>query len=261
MVYIALAKNKFLNQCAYKVDCLFGIINIVMQILIFWSIYKVLYAGSESVQGISFSMLTTNFVLMFGLNRAFCFNDQFVNRKVRDGSIANELLRPISFLGRMFAESLGDVMYSLVFQFFPVLVVATLVVGIEPPKNPAAFFLFIISVIIGFLILWSLSTLVQMSSFWIVNVWSLSTIKNVVVNVLSGALFPLWFFPEKLKFLIDYTPFSLVYFEPAKIYFGQTQIAQCPFVFVKQLIWLVVLFVLSKCMWESGKKKIVLQGG
>lgn len=261
MVYFEFAKKSFANQLAYRVNCLVGILNTCLQIVIFWSIYKVLYGSNIEVSGITFSMLTTNFVLTLGLSNAFEINDMFVQRKVRDGSIANELLRPVNFKGRMLAETLGDVGFSLIFQFMPVLMIAIFTVGIEMPATVISLILFLVSIVLGFFVLWNISVIVQMFAFWIFNVWSVSTIKNVFVNVLSGALFPLWFMPQQFKLLIEITPFSSVYFSPVQIYFGRVSPSQICTIVLKQIFWIVLLYGIGEIMWRCGKRKIVLQGG
>lgn len=69
--YIAYAKKCFLGRSAYRFDHLMGILSTCMQFFIFCEIYKVLYGGSSEIDGITMSMVTTNFVLAMGLVRYF----------------------------------------------------------------------------------------------------------------------------------------------------------------------------------------------
>ena len=48
------------------------------------------------MDGITMSMVTTNFVLSLGLGAIFSPDDYFLPNKIWDGSISTELLRPIS---------------------------------------------------------------------------------------------------------------------------------------------------------------------
>ena len=72
------------------------------------------------------------------------------------------------------------------------MLIVGLFVRLVPPMSITAIPPFCVSIVLGFAVLWAISTIVQMTAFWIVNVWSIATIKNVVVNVLSGAFLPLW---------------------------------------------------------------------
>jgi ABC-2 type transport system permease protein len=206
-------------------------------------------------------MVATNFVLAQGLGNALVFNDFAVQRKLSDGSIAMDMLRPISFRLSLLANNLGNILFTLLTRFAPTVVIACLFVGIVPPVSISAIFLFCISIALGFAVLWAISTVVQMSAFWIINVWSVSTIKNVVVNVFSGAFLPLWFLPKGFTGIVRYTPFDCIYFIPIRIYLGQTAGAEVFYSWTKQLVWFIALYTLATFLWHRGRTKVFVQGG
>ena len=105
--YLAFAKKSFLARSAYRFNHFMGILNTCLQIFIFWEIYRALYAGRNEVEGITLSMVATNFILSMGLKAVFYVDDYFLPYKVMDGSIANEFLRPVSFRGRILFETWG----------------------------------------------------------------------------------------------------------------------------------------------------------
>lgn len=53
-------------------------------------------------------MVTTNFIISLGLTNAFSKNEMFLQDKIKQGTIANELLKPVNFKFRMLFEDLGD---------------------------------------------------------------------------------------------------------------------------------------------------------
>lgn len=259
--YLAFARKSFLNKSAYRFDHLMGIVNTVLKIFIFWGIYKALYGGKTSVDGITMSMVTTNFILSMGLDAVFYVNDGYLPGKIKSGSIATEMLLPISFQGRMLAENLGVALFQLIFHFVPTVVIAVLMIGIQKPAGAGMLCLFLVSALLGYGVLWAISFTVQMTSFWLINIWSLNTIKNVFINVLSGSMLPLWFMPEWMSMVLKCTPFSYVYFTPVQIYLGQLSpreiLQQC----LIQLIWIVVIYGVGHMLWIQGQKKLVVQGG
>ncbi len=258
--YLEFAKKTFLNKMVYRFDYVIGIFNTCLQIFIFWCIYKALYKTATEINGVTFSMVTTNFILSLGLSNAFYLNDFFVQGKISDGSIANEFLKPVNFKGRMMAETVGTIAFQLLFNFLPALMIAVFVVGIQPPVNLFGLFYFLISAFLGFLVLWCISFIVQMSAFWFVYFWSISTIKNVFVNVLSGAMLPLWFMPDPIMKIIKFTPFESIYFIPVKLYLGDVDSNEF-FIFARQIIWILILYLIGEILWRCGQKKLVVQGG
>lgn len=259
--YWAFAKKSFLEKSAYRFNHWMGIFNTCLQIFIFWGIYKALYGGRAEVDGITLSAVTTNFILSMGLGAAFSVNDNFLSSKIRDGSISNELLRPVSFKGRMLAENIGSAAFGLLFHFVPALLLAALTIGMQAPAGAGMFVLFLASALLGFGVLWTISFAVQMAAFWLINIWSLMTIKNVCLNVLSGSMLPLWFMPEWMRGVIKFTPFSSIYFTPVQIYLGQLSLGQIVQKCAVQAVWIVLIYLLGNLLWVRGQRKLVIQGG
>ena len=259
--YFAFAEKSFLQKSAYRLDHWMGILNTLIRLVIYIEIYKALYGGREAVDGITLSMVTTNFILSLGLESFFVVNDFYLANKLYDGSIATEMLLPVTFHGRMLADNLGVALFKLLFHFVPAMVVAVIFIGIEQPAGDAAFGLFILSAMFGYGVLWSISFMFQMFSFWLINVWAIMTIKNVFINVLSGSMIPLWFMPETVRKIISFTPFEGIYFTPVQIYLGNISGGEIVAGFIKQLVWICCLMTLGFILWNKGKKKLVVQGG
>lgn len=259
--YLAFSKKSFMQKSAYRFDHFMGILNTLIRIFIFFGIYKALYGSNTEVDGITMSMVTTNFVLSMGLEAVFYVNDFYLPDKIGNGSIATELLLPISFKGRMIADNMGNAIFKLVYHFVPALIVSALTMGIEKPHSVSMLLLFIISAFLGYGVLWTISFVVQVLSFWLINVWSIVTIKNVFVNVLSGSMIPLWFMPEWMSGIVEYSPFSSIYFTPVQIYLGQLSYEKIAYKCGLQLVWIGIIYMIGNLLWAKGKKKLIVQGG
>jgi ABC-2 type transport system permease protein len=83
----------------------------------------------------------------------------------------------------------------------------------------------------------------------------------LLVNVLSGAMLPLWFMPEGVMKIIKYTPFDSIYFTPIKIFLGQMKGNEIVYNFGRQFIWIVILYLIGNALWEKGQRKLIVQGG
>jgi ABC-2 type transport system permease protein len=259
--YVEFAKKKFINNMVYKFDYVMGIIDTLILFVTFNCIYKALYGTSSEIDGITFSMVSTNFILSLGLSNAFSFDDHFLENKLRDGSIVNEFVKPVNFVLRMLAENLGDSIFKVCFNFIPTLILVICFTKLEKPAGVLEFILFMLSIILGYLILWNLNVIVQMCAFWVFNNWGIAIIKNLLVNVLSGAMLPLWFMPEGVMKIIKYTPFDSIYFTPIKIFLGQMKGNEIVYNFGRQFIWIVILYLIGNALWEKGQRKLIVQGG
>lgn len=254
-------KISFKSNTIYKVDFLFSIIGTCINIFIYCAIWKALYGNNMSVNTISYEMVTTNFILSLALSSVFATNDFAIQQKLWDGSISTDMVRPIDLRISIFARDLGEILFKLITHFTLSVIISVTFIGMLPPKNLQCLLLYIVGMILGFCVLWALSSIVQMSAFWIINVWSISTIKNVVVNVLSGIMIPIWFLPDPLKIILSYTPFESIYHIPVNIYLGRITGQEVFYAYFKQVLWFALLFILGNVMWNKGKKRIFVQGG
>lgn len=100
-----------------------------------------------------------------------------------------------------------------------------------------------------------------MMGFFIINVWSIATIKKVFINLLAGAFLPIWFFPDWLRAIVAFTPFESIYFLPVQNYLGNLSLGEIAIGFTKQIIWLIILFVIGNLLYRKGKKRLIIQGG
>lgn len=259
--YLEFAIKKFQNKMTYRLEFFMGIINTVMTIVVYLCIYKALYAGADEIDGITFSMVATNFVISLGLSNAFGFNEMFLQDKVHSGSITNEFLKPVNFVLRMLSENAGEGIFKIVFNFVPAVCFTLLYTKLCPPKSVLHLLLMLFSVVLGYLILWLISFIIQTWCFWLFSVWGIITIKNVFVNILSGALIPLWFMPPVLQKIISYTPFQSIYFTPVQIYLGNVEGVELLTSVGVQFLWIAVLGLIANAFWKKGVKKLVIQGG
>ena len=85
--------------------------------------------------------------------------------------------------------------------------------------------------------------------------------KQVIVLLLSGATIPIAFFPEPLKTVAYYLPFQSIYNAPLSILLdGHPQ--QTVLVTIRtQLLWCIIMFILTKLFWKVSLRQITVNGG
>ncbi len=259
--YVEFAKKAFQNNIAYRADYVAGVINAIVMIFVNISIWKAIYEDEQAVDGVQFKMLITYIVLSFLMQCIYGMDEYFIENKVRSGSIGLDLLKPISFSGFVFSYNAGILFFRLLMQLIPAMVVSIFLFKMYPPFSLSMAAFFLLSTILGYFVLYNLNFIVWMSSFWFYWTFSLVTIKDAAVMILSGALLPLWFMPQALVDFINLTPFASIYYIPISIYLGQIPMEEIALTLAKQLIWAAGLFIAGRLLWKIAIKKLVVQGG
>jgi ABC-2 type transport system permease protein len=83
----------------------------------------------------------------------------------------------------------------------------------------------------------------------------------VITTVLSGGLFPLDVFGEGLMALFRFMPFQYIIYFPLSIVVGNATANEIVFGVLVQVIWLVLLYGISKIVWRAGMKRYIAAGG
>ena len=91
--------------------------------------------------------------------------------------------------------------------------------------------------------------------------WGLSQIMQAIVNLLSGTLIPIAFFPKWAQTITNFLPFSSAIYTPSMIYLGKINGISILLALGLQLFWGVVLMIIAKKMWKSLIKTLTILGG
>lgn len=259
--YLEFAKRSFQNNLVYRLDYVAGVLNAIVMIFVNISIWRAINEDGDSIESIQLQILVTYIVLSFLMQLIYTMDEYIVEMKVRSGTISMDLLKPINFRTYLFSMHLGTLAFRLIMQFIPAFIVSAYIFRILPVFSLEMLFYFFLSAMMGYLILYNLNYLVWMSTFWFYWSFSLVTIKDAVLLILSGALIPLWFMPTWLTDIITYTPFGYIFSTPILIYLGMMPEGDIYANLTRQLIWIVILFGLGKGLWLMARNKLVIQGG
>ena len=118
------------------------------------------------------------------------------------------------------------------------------------------------SVIVGISINYCIDFIVATICLYTESIWGINIMKQVIVLLLSGATIPLAFFPEPLKTIMYYLPFQSIYNAPLSLLLdGSPEPQKVLTTLGTQLVWCVVMLVISKVFWKISLKQITVNGG
>jgi ABC-type uncharacterized transport system permease subunit len=154
----------------------------------------------------------------------------------------------------------GTIAGCLPFVMLAVLIAAVLG-GIAAPASPAAFLGYLISLLLAVIISVQLTLLLDMTSFWSLEVTGIYLSFSLVSRFLSGSLVPLWFMPDWLRILAGVFPFQATTFSPIAIYLGVLQGTAMWQALGVSAGWVLLLALALHVSWRRVLTKIAVQGG
>ena len=263
--YFAFIRKAFLEMLAYRMRYYTGIFTYTIFVTVNYSIWKAVYAShtsGASIKGFTLEEMTT-YIAVGWIARSFYYSnlDESINDIVSKGSIANYLTRPVDFQAMLFAESIGESLFRLIFFSLPIGIIIYL---LFPVMLPNSFFdgcMFILATFLGFFVFAALNFIVGLFSFALLSIRGVLRAKYFIVQLLSGLLIPLTFFPDWFRSIVSFLPFSAIAYMPLKLYLGKVSSHEVFLLISTQIAWIIGLVFIGRVLWKSMIKKLVIQGG
>lgn len=261
-VYVYMAKLKLMTFLTYRFEVFTSLGTNFIIIITNVFLWKAAYHGIESVSGVNEAQMLT-YTMMSMLLASFYSGtvEHTMQDRINQGDIAIDFFRPVNLLLSYLADDIGIAISSILVKLFPLLIVMIIFIGSPLPSSPKSFFLFLISAIFSFLILWLISALVAMLCFWYLQLGNVGTIKDGILLLLSGKIIPLWLFPQKIQNIIKFLPFQYIYQTPLSLYIGKIATHEAKAALSIQAIWVCFLGVILSFGWSRARKRVLIQGG
>ena len=260
--YLAVMRGNFMVGMVYRFGFLFSILGNIIYLGVAFYLWKSIYRHSDTIRGLTFNET----FLYIGLGSAIfillkTYVDWFLSFEIREGAIASYLIKPIDFgLYTLFAN-FGSLLMNLMVITIPTILMLTLVFKVNFTLGPGLI-IFPLSLFMAFMISFFIDYFVGLLGFYSESVWGLSTVKEIIVTVFSGALIPLQFFPEALQKVLLWLPFQAIYHTPLMMVTRPDQSWEIfmPMLFV-QLFWVVILFIATRLFYNQAVKVLRISGG
>jgi ABC-2 type transport system permease protein len=245
---------------AYRFAYLASLVALAIRLVLLRAIWTAIYDGEASLDGVSaqaqlvFITITTLQGLVFTMPIAWTIQGQ-----VTSGKVALDLIRPLGFIQQILGRQVGNTVGHL--PFVLVMIPFALLIGSLRMPDLANLGPYLVSVVLAYMVSVLTWMLVGMLAFWIMQVNAVRALLQVASELLGGALVPLWFMPDGLRFVLELLPFQAILFLPAAIYTGEVSGTGLVRPFLVQLTWIVLLWWIAALVWRRAQRRIVIQGG
>ncbi|UXH45978.1 ABC-2 family transporter protein [Rossellomorea vietnamensis] len=260
--YIEMIRIRFLMMLAYRTNYYSGILIYSINIGAYYFLWQAIYGGKQDIEGLSIIQMTT-YVAVSWMARAFYFNniDREIAQEIKEGKVAVEFIRPYNYLGMKTMQGLGEGVFRLVFFSFPGMFIVSLIFPLQIGTGFDTIGLFAISILFSFIINTQINLLTGITTFFLFNNDGLIRAKRVVIDLFSGLLLPIHFFPLWAQNVMEYLPFQSISYVPSMIFTNGFTTSEAFNAIMMQGLWSLLLLIPIKVLWVMAKKQMIIQGG
>lgn len=264
--YKSIFRLKLIAGLQYRVVALAGIcINLFWGLilttlmLLFYRLGKPHNLNMTLKQSISYIWLVQCFISLLPLQQ-----DNEVYQKITSGDFAYELCRPLDMYNHWFARAMASRVSNVILRSFIALIICFLIpepYRLQLPASLTALFASILLLLGALILSCSFTNFMNTLLLKVELGPGLNNLLSALITVFSGALVPLAIFPNWIKPLLSSLPFSGLMDYPCEVYTGAMSAALVPQLFLKQLLWIVLLVLAGRWNLSRFLKKTVIQGG
>lgn len=264
--YFSFFKVRFFEKLQYRMASLSALTTQLIWGMMECFAYKAILESTnmtppmELLAIVSYIWLKEAFLALF--NTWAADNDIF--GMITDGGIAYELCRPVSVYKMWYARNIGGRMAEALLRCIPVLIGAFLIPApfkLSLPVNTEAFFLFVLTMILGLGVTVSFCMLVYILCFFTISPQGGRMLFMGAVEFLSGSTIPLPFIPQPFRGFIELLPFASMNNVPFRIYSGHLAGNEMLRAIGLQIFWLCALTVIGQLVCKKAERRVVVQGG
>ncbi|HXA56865.1 MAG TPA: ABC-2 family transporter protein [Candidatus Acidoferrum sp.] len=260
--YAEFSRVGFVNILAFRLRYFTGIITYFLNVTVYYFIWSAVFRSAPSIAGYTLAQMIT-YVSVGWIIRSFYWNtiDQEMAYEVIEGKIAMDLIKPVSVQWMWMFRAMGESAFRLGLLTLPVAAVVAFVFPVQGPSSRENFALFVIGVIGSFFLMGAINFMIGTCAIPLKSILALIRAKFWLIELLSGLLIPMAFFPDKARIVLAWLPFEHIAYTPLQIYLGKLDRAQALRGLGIQWFWVISLLVLAHVWWERSVRKITIHGG
>ncbi|WP_144555655.1 ABC transporter permease [Bacillus sp. X1(2014)] len=265
-VYLSVLKLRINIGMQYRTAALAGIATQFFWGFITIMVFEAFYEHAANTPPISFKELITYIWLQqaFLVFITMWFRDNELFDLITSGNIAYELCRPCELYGFWFAKLLAQRLSSAFLRCFPILIISFFLpkpYNMTLPPSFPVFLLFLSALILGLLLLVSISMFLYISVFVTLSPMGSLLVFSVLGEFFAGLIIPVPLMPDWLQKVANVLPFRWTADFPFRVYSGHIPPHDDISGIIIQLIYLVGLVWLGRAALNRVLRKVVVQGG
>jgi ABC-2 type transport system permease protein len=270
MPYLAVFRMRFLLMLQYRTaavagfatQCWWGIIKVMVFAAFFRS--TIAHQPINFSQAVTYTWLGQAFLVLLPWN-----SDPEVAAMVRTGDVSYDRLRPLDTYFFWYVRAMGWMLARMVPRASLMFLMAGLILPIVGlgnwrlrfPASLEAALLFTPAMLSVLLLSSAMVMILNIAVVVTMTERGANSFMAPMVNILSGSIVPLPFFPNWIQSILFLQPFAGLVDIPYRIYFGNLTGIAALAGLVQQLIWTAIILLIGRRLLARVMSRIQVQGG
>ncbi len=252
--YLVISQKKIKQTFIYRVNLIFtflgNFISFLPIILIFLTLGFNQYIGNYSGND-----LVIYYIAAFVVSSLTYPNIRYeIVNDIHSGNLSNILILPFNYNIYIIIETLiSNLIFMITTLVFTSILFAINYINLSM-ISLGNFLFFMLFLLFGTSLSIILGSLFSITAFWTERVYGFAEFLEYVIPLAMGAILPLSLFPDIIKNILLYLPFSYLSYIPVNIMLGKFSIDEILLHLYLLLTWNLILLALYSYLWRRGLK-------
>ena len=222
--------------------------------IFFWSVAfetQTIISGQTAVQLISY------FVVSVISNILISPHPEYeLSRQIYSGELSRYLLRPASIFYTWLVKEVAFKANRVVWGLLSYILLLQLSSWLINDTVSLTFTLLSPVILINsFLIMFIFKFTIGLVSIWLTDIHWMMGLKDMLTYILSGALLPLYLYPDWFQNTSNWLPFQFFTYIPTQVLLGAYSPSEVLALVGQQVFWIIALYLLYLYTWKRGVRR------
>lgn len=259
---LSIFRLKLREEMQYRGAVIGGVLCQTFFGLILIAVYRALYETRP--QTLPLQDVISYVWLQQAFFRMLLSSDGELTDKIRTGSFAYDLCRPLDMYGYYYFRGMAQKLMGSLLRSVPMLLIAVLLPEgwrLSAPSSFAALICSLVSLLAGLVCVCALDSITTGFTVRTLDGRGIQAALNLLMMTFSGNILPLTLFPDSWQKVIRFLPYAQLLDAPIRVYSGTQPLNGVLSVWGLQLAWAAGLVLAGRKLWAINRRHIVLQGG
>ncbi len=249
------------SNLAYFGDVASRLVFLAVILYIFMRLWQVTYGetGATRLGGLTLSQMLWYLAVTESITMSAPRVAQVVDEDVRTGSLAVQLIRPISYPLYRLWVTLGERLVRFTMCAVVAAILVWFLVG-AIPSQPLGLAMLLLSLPLAFVLDFLGNFFVGLGAFWLEDTNGLLLIYSRLTMIFGGMLLPLELFPPAMQTVLKALPFASIVYGPARI-FIMPDWGDLTALLLKQSAGVAAFALVVALIYRRALKRVYANGG
>ena len=222
--YFAIICHCFRIQIVYRAEVIVNTLEIFTRMLFAWLLWSAIFSGQETVGGFTFQAMLfyyilSSFLSSFDLSGAVSGE---MSGRIRDGTFSRYMVIPTNTQLHFLAQNIGTSAFYILFTaILSSICMVIFNVNLQFSTDIVKIFCAIIMVFLGLIFMVFLHFFIGILTFKFQDIDFFIRIQGIVLELVTGSIFPLILLPPSIIRTMHFVPFIHVVYTPVMLLMGK----------------------------------------